>query len=98
MPLLSRLLYLFFSSRRRHTRFDCDWSSDVCSSDLLAENVVVADFQPGGLAFVFAVLRRAAKDAIRVENVVAADGRLAGDGHAVLQLAEIGRASCRGRV
>src|SRR2546430_1924800 len=22
-----------FSSRRRHTRFDCDWSSDVCSSD-----------------------------------------------------------------
>src|SRR5205085_3464689 len=23
-------------SRRRHTRFDCDWSSDVCSSDLLA--------------------------------------------------------------
>src|SRR2546430_3311306 len=25
---------LVFSSRRRHTRFDCDWSSDVCSSDL----------------------------------------------------------------
>src|SRR5256886_12411318 len=24
----------FFASRRRHTRFDCDWSSDVCSSDL----------------------------------------------------------------
>src|SRR2546430_5342866 len=24
---------IFFSSRRRHTRFDCDWSSDVCSSD-----------------------------------------------------------------
>src|SRR2546430_8356880 len=29
-----RGLVLFFSSRRRHTRFDCDWSSDVCSSDL----------------------------------------------------------------
>src|SRR2546430_16932724 len=27
----------FFSSRRRHTRFDCDWSSDVCSSDLLVQ-------------------------------------------------------------
>src|SRR2546430_3616210 len=27
-------LVFFFSSRRRHTRFDCDWSSDVCSSDL----------------------------------------------------------------
>src|SRR2546430_12509732 len=25
---------LLFSSRRLHTRFDCDWSSDVCSSDL----------------------------------------------------------------
>src|SRR5260370_15497116 len=25
-----------FSSRRRHTRFKCDWSSDVCSSDLLS--------------------------------------------------------------
>src|SRR5260370_28873488 len=26
--------FFFFSSRRRHTRFKCDWSSDVCSSDL----------------------------------------------------------------
>src|SRR5690606_39653107 len=26
---------LFFSSRRRHTRFSRDWSSDVCSSDLV---------------------------------------------------------------
>src|SRR5256886_8809845 len=30
----------FFSSRRRHTRFDCDWSSDVCSSDLGLRQVV----------------------------------------------------------
>src|SRR2546430_1536580 len=30
---------VFFSSRRRHTIFDCDWSSDVCSSDLTAERV-----------------------------------------------------------
>src|SRR2546427_8278340 len=29
------LFFFFFSSRRRHTRFDCDWSSDVCSSDLI---------------------------------------------------------------
>src|SRR5256886_11601725 len=28
--------FFFFSSRRRHTRFDCDWSSDVCSSDLVS--------------------------------------------------------------
>src|SRR5207237_2809052 len=30
--------FFFFSSRRRHTRFKCDWSSDVCSSDLLKRN------------------------------------------------------------
>src|SRR5688572_31784329 len=29
--------FFFFSSRRRHTRFDCDWSSDVCSSDLISQ-------------------------------------------------------------
>src|SRR5690606_13832304 len=33
----------FFSSRRRHTRFSRDWSSDVCSSDL------VMSVSPGGL-------------------------------------------------
>src|SRR2546430_328172 len=33
ITLLNVMLF-FFSSRRRHTRFDCDWSSDVCSSDL----------------------------------------------------------------
>src|SRR5438477_5116614 len=30
----SGLSFFFFSSRRRHTRLTCDWSSDVCSSDL----------------------------------------------------------------
>src|SRR2546421_12883278 len=29
------VVYFFFSSRRRHTRSDRDWSSDVCSSDLM---------------------------------------------------------------
>src|SRR2546430_13494194 len=29
-------LFFFFSGRRRHTIFDCDWSSDVCSSDLMS--------------------------------------------------------------
>src|SRR3989344_4623277 len=35
MPLLKTFSF-FFSSRRRHTRLTCDWSSDVCSSDLTA--------------------------------------------------------------
>src|SRR5256886_3144723 len=34
------LCFFFFSSRRRHTRFDCDWSSDVCSSDLQSAGAV----------------------------------------------------------
>src|SRR6266446_10479425 len=31
------MFFFFFSSRRRHTRLQGDWSSDVCSSDLLIE-------------------------------------------------------------
>src|SRR2546430_8145975 len=34
MASIGDIVFFFFSSRRRHTRFDCDWSSDVCSSDL----------------------------------------------------------------
>src|SRR6266480_1146640 len=30
--------FFFFSSRRRHTIFTCDWSSDVCSSDLFGND------------------------------------------------------------
>src|SRR5437762_4364563 len=33
----------FFSSRRRHTRYIGDWSSDVCSSDLAAEDATERD-------------------------------------------------------
>src|SRR5256885_889925 len=33
----SRIYFFFFSSRRRHTRLQGDWSSDVCSSDLCRE-------------------------------------------------------------
>src|SRR2546422_11497488 len=35
--------FFFFSSRRRHTRCSRDWSSDVCSSDLLPETAVDDD-------------------------------------------------------
>src|SRR5690606_39537096 len=31
---------VFFSSRRRHTSFSRDWSSDVCSSDLIEGNTI----------------------------------------------------------
>src|SRR5260370_24055862 len=38
-PHLTYSLFFFFSSRRRHTRFKCDWSSDVCSSDLIVPSL-----------------------------------------------------------
>src|SRR5207302_6703381 len=58
-----------FSSRRRHTRFSRDWSSDVCSSDLsspattleqiqLIDPLRIAKFRPGVPADVEAVIRR----------------------------------------
>src|SRR5689334_25393495 len=48
-------MYFFFSSRRRHTRWNCDWSSDVCSSDLIADRGAAAADQAAN-----SVLRRAA--------------------------------------
>src|SRR5207302_8319127 len=48
----SRLLnYFFFSSRRRHTRFSRDWSSDVCSSDLYRERILTQIYQPDFVCF-----------------------------------------------
>src|SRR5436190_13334286 len=42
MLFLFFFFFFFFSSRRRHTRSLCDWSSDVCSSDLtfVADNKI----------------------------------------------------------
>src|SRR6266508_5060173 len=34
------MFFFFFSSRRRHTRWPRDWSSDVCSSDLMTQRLV----------------------------------------------------------
>src|SRR5205814_7916515 len=41
--------FFFFSSRRRHTRCLSDWSSDVCSSDLLQPEVLLLDEPCSGL-------------------------------------------------
>src|SRR5438094_6921717 len=42
--LIFFLFFFFFSSRRRHTRSYGDWSSDVCSSDLMFFNLVEQPF------------------------------------------------------
>src|SRR5690606_40998792 len=61
--------FFFFSSRRRHTRFSRDWSSDVCSSDLLLE-ATVEKFQRASLALRYA----------RVPTVAAVQGMALGGG------------------
>src|SRR2546430_11788055 len=87
-------LFFFFSSRRRHTRFDCDWSSDVCSSDL---STVLLAMQ--GAALTFAQIRLGLADGMdylesRSVPRTASARALTGAG----AVREIGRASCRGRV
>src|SRR5439155_18650154 len=60
--------FFFFSSRRRHTRWPRDWSSDVCSSDLLsgfAKRLLVAmhaqEVLLEGLDSTFATMRKSGK-------------------------------------
>src|SRR5258707_15803519 len=92
---MSDVALFFFSSRRRHTRYWRDWSSDVCSSDLyqlLALSVGgMRDGAGGrrGAGHVDAASRRALPR--HGDDLVSTD-RDAGDDQ------QIGRASCRERV
>src|SRR2546430_10660211 len=91
----SQLLIFFFSSRRRHTRFDCDWSSDVCSSDLLSKSQIPLIFVGGTMQpeTVAEFITRGAYDCIEMGHI----GHLPVAVHRALQEKEIGRASCRER-
>src|SRR2546430_10387492 len=88
----------FFSSRRRHTRFDCDWSSDVCSSDLtkvLGVTVTVERIDMTDDEQIIAICRRGRSlQAIPILDLPLPKPRPAG----VEWIEEIGRASCRERV
>src|SRR2546430_11253588 len=87
----------FFSSRRRHTRFDCDWSSDVCSSDLVRGLAVSALVLL--VAFAFGAHMRSGVGGVLVLVLVAALWGVAYAGIGILvALHKIGRASCRERV
>src|SRR5207302_3040598 len=94
-----------FSSRRRHTRFSRDWSSDVCSFDLdpkdarlyvaLAEAYNASTTYYSSPAEVMPRAKEAAQSAVELDaNLASAHVKL---GYVRLFF-EIGRASCRGRV
>src|SRR5690606_20487279 len=51
--------YFFFSSRRRHTRFSRDWSSDVCSSDLPSREVIMQQLRSFAKPMALEALARA---------------------------------------
>src|SRR2546430_7609572 len=94
MRLLLMLLF-FFSSRRRHTRFDCDWSSDVCSSDL---ELWRAHYYIGRIYRDTGKSKEAAEALTRALQGAPSDP---GPWVALAELYrrwEIGRASCRERV
>src|SRR3989442_10533384 len=87
--------FFFFSSRRRHTRCGRDWSSDVCSSDLLP-SPNMADLLLAK-AFVRRVLD--AHECLREEEVGHVwTGESGAHRHSHHRAREIGRASCRERV
>src|SRR5688500_20241658 len=69
-------LFFFFSSRRRHTRLQGDWSSDVCSSDLCRGRSVARRGCDGGARDAGAAQRAGLTDAA---GGVPAQARLRGD-------------------
>src|SRR3989440_642781 len=64
-------LFFFFSSRRRHTRSDRDWSSDVCSSDLIVNKILILDY---GSQFTQLIARRVREAHVYCEIHPAARG------------------------
>src|SRR3712207_8406357 len=59
---------VFFSSRRRHTRYWRDWSSDVCSSDLHRYGLLSPCYQPGNAARQIRNLTRQRSNLIRMAD------------------------------
>src|SRR5690606_40944876 len=93
--------------RRRHTRFSRDWSSDVCSSDLLGIDYTSPEAAVAGESF--RALRNAVRHLVSASgsgreliargagDTVAMASELNADAVAPVLRDEIGRASCRER-
>src|SRR5688500_19301297 len=88
----------FFSSRRRHTILQGDWSSDVCSSDLPGATDLEDQLLPQLLPLGLQGLLQLEEAALPERPVGRPAGRVEGTTGGVDRPAQIGRASCRGRV
>src|SRR5690242_21039729 len=84
------VFFFFFSSRRRHTRLTCDWSSDVCSSDLTCFRIM-RESDSESLFSLMPDVPRSTPDE-RLSRIAQAHKK------DVDEHGEIGRASCRERV
>src|SRR5262249_59072657 len=89
------LSYVFFSSRRRHTRLVSDWSSDVCSSDLSSRIMRQMRVELPVLRLASAVRRRRNSARNLSWDSTAAGGASAGRPANARHASKIGRASCR---
>src|SRR5690606_39516746 len=94
-----------FSSRRRHTRFSRDWSSDVCSSDLEGNLMLKADLATINEQMLNLreglqghLTERLDKNQESMSKQLEASAKLIKDVTERLTKLEIGRASCRERV
>src|SRR5699024_11604150 len=87
------LSHFFFSSRRRHTRSKRDWSSDVCSSDLLKVDPDLI-FPNPGLSIMDGAIYASGWNNIRSDGIA----RMYFEALSKKYKFKIGRASCRERV
>src|SRR5256886_10901361 len=100
----TRSIYLFFSSSSRHTIFDCDWSSDVCSSDLIHSAGEKCPGKTGSIFIKISVNETRIPRPVTI-LIPARFSAIQNEAHAANQpkadaiepTSEIGRASCRER-
>src|SRR5256884_5702925 len=101
-PSRDKSVYFFFSSRSRHTGCSRDWSSDVCSSDLITSKALLRLpndqrhlFNPSNLGITVTLL---AFPSVGIAPPYHFTENLTGSWDWLLPGLKIGRASCRERV
>src|SRR5256885_13324427 len=98
MQYIHMSVFVFFSSRRRHTRLQGDWSSDVCSSDLEAGIKSATLTVKGPNAYGLLSAERGVHRLVRLSPYDQAHRRHTSFASLDVIPLQIGRASCRERV